>query len=118
MLHIKLKVMANEATCMLLFCPYTWPRPPRWSQKVKTFLLKVDFSYQSKGNGTQSTMQAHILHPRPPDGVKRSKHIFVLKVVMLRIKLKGMETEYHASTYSIPLTPQMGLKDQNKFLLK
>ena len=29
-------------------------------------------------------------HPQPPDGFKRSNH-FSLKVVILRIKLKGLE---------------------------
>ena len=30
-------------------------------------------------------------HPQPPDGIKRSKHFLLLKVVMLHIKLWEME---------------------------
>ena len=28
------------------------------------------------GNEAENTMQANILHPRPPDGIKRSKQLF------------------------------------------
>ena len=67
---------------------------PRWAQKVETFFSESSHAaYQIKGNGAESTMQAHILSLRalyPLGWGQKAKHIFLLKVVMLHIKLKGM----------------------------
>ena len=71
---------------------------------------------QIKGNGTYSTLQAHILsfqNTSTPDGVKNS-NIFFLKVVMLHIKLKGIE--HDASTYTVLthiIDPWVGVKGLN-----
>ena len=75
MLHIKLKGIEHSVSCNYIFFSYTHHRPP---YGVKTFFFAESshVAYRIKGNGTQSTMQAHILfihtHPRPLNGVKRS----------------------------------------------
>ena len=54
--------------------PYTHPQALGWGQKFKTLLFSESshVAYQIKGNGAQSTMQAHIIslhtprpHPQP-----------------------------------------------------
>ena len=63
--------------------------------KVKTFFSESSHvAYQINEDGAQSTMQAHILSLQTPSipGVgSKVKIFFLLKVVMLHIKLKGME---------------------------
>ena len=78
MLYIKLKGMEHRAPFKYIFCPYTHTHSnPRWDQKVKTFFFPESshVAYQIKGNGTYSTMQAHIMslliHSVP---VVESKH--------------------------------------------
>ena len=90
MLHIKLKGMEQRAPCKLMFCPYTHTRSLGWGLKVKTFFFSESshVAYQINGNGAYSTMQAHIFLG-PWSGVKGSN--FFLIVVMLRIKLNGIE---------------------------
>ena len=50
-------------------------------------------AYQIKADESCSNMVANILPTDTPPGVgvKRSNHIFFLKVAMLHIKLKGIE---------------------------
>ena len=118
MLHIKLKVLEHRAPCEHIFCPYKQPRPPGWGQKVKTFFSEnTHVACQNKGNEAYSSMQAHILsfnsHPQPPGGVKRS-NLFFLEVVMLHIKLKGMEyrapCKHIFCPYTHPLPLVLGQK--------
>ena len=50
--------------------------------------------YQIKGNGRYSSLQAHILSlhtPSTPEVESKGQNIFLLKVCMLHIKIKGME---------------------------
>ena len=62
-LHMKLNRIANAATRKHILCPYTHPRPLRWSQRSRHFFSESshDASYQIERNGAQITMQAHIL---------------------------------------------------------
>ena len=69
MLHIKLMGMELRAPCKQIFCPYTHPQTQEGVKRSKDFFCTEisHVAYQIKGNGTQSTMQAHILslHPQP-----------------------------------------------------
>ena len=92
MLHIQLKEMELRAPCKHIFCHYTHPRP---LGGVKTFFTESSqAAYQIKREMEHRAQCKHILcpytHPQSSDGVIMSKHFF-LKVVMLHIKLKGME---------------------------
>ena len=79
MLHIQLKEKELRAPCKHIFCHLTHPS---------------QVAYQIKREMEHRAQCKHILcpytHPQPSDGVKMSKHFF-LKVVMIHIKLKGME---------------------------
>ena len=142
MLHIKFKGMTIAKTYNHIFCPFTHPRPLGRDQRSKQlFSVRSHIAYQVHGNGAYSTVQAHIMvrtifyenshvayqvkvneqrapvvHSQPPDGVKRSKHVF-LTVDMLHIKLKGLEhrepCKYSVRTHT--LDPTYGVKGQNIF---
>ena len=66
-------------------------------------------------------MQAHILslhtHPRAPRVGSKGQNIFFLKVVMLHIKLKGMEQRVTCK-HLFCSVPGVWLKGQNIFFLK
>ena len=106
MLHFKLKGMSHRVPCKHIFCCYT-PSTPRCGQKVKTYFLAESshVAYPIKEIGIQSTMQAHILslhtNSTPGVGVK-GQIILLLKVVMLHIKLMGIE---HRAPYKHILCP-------------
>ena len=93
MFHIKLKGMEHRAPCFHMFCPCTHPRPRGWGKR-SFFSESSHFAYQTNGNGAWSTTQEHILSlhilSAPWGWVKRSEHLFLLKVVMLHIELKGV----------------------------
>ena len=73
MLHIKVKSIANAATCKQILCPLTPPLPngPRgWGQKIKIQLFQdmVMLHFKLKGITKCSKMVANILcaDPLPP----------------------------------------------------
>ena len=70
-----------------------------------TFSEYGHVAYQIKGNDTCSNMVAKTLTVNTPSasGVgSKSQNIFFLKVVMLHIKLKGLDHyEHHTNTCSI-----------------
>ena len=88
------KGMTNAATYKHIFWPYTLPRPLGWGQRSKQFFSESSsVAYQNNGNGAQHHASTYsvIKHTLDPlDWVKRSKH-FLMKVVMLHIKFKGMD---------------------------
>ena len=122
MLHIKSKGMTNAATCNHIFCPYTPPQP-LGGVKAKTFFPESSHvAYQIKVNGTESTMHAHILslqHHRPLGWAQTVKTFFLLKVVMLHIKFKGMDHRAPCKHIVCPFTHTQspdGVKRSKHFL--
>ena len=74
-------------------------------------------AYYIKGNDECSNIQARILSLHTPStpGVGSNVKTFFLKVVMLHIKLKGMEHKAHMLCTHTPSTPRWG---QNVIFLK
>ena len=107
MLQIKLKIMEHRAPCKLIFYPYTHPQPLGLGQEVKTFFLKVVMLHIKLKEMEHRAPHKHIFcpftHPLPmgyifcphththPLGKGQKVKAFFLKVIMLNIKLKGME---------------------------
>ena len=79
-----------------IFCPQTHPPPRGWGQKAKLYLFSESshVAYQIKADDAGSNMVANILPGDTPStqgvGSKVKLYLF-LKVVMLHIKLKGIE---------------------------
>ena len=90
LLHIKLKGLDHRAPHKHIFCTYTHHRPGVGVKRSKHFSESSHVTYQIKGNGAWSTMQAHTLSLRTisAPGWGHKIRIFVSEVVMLRIKLK------------------------------
>ena len=103
------------------------PLPRIWGGSKgqnSTFSEHGHVAYQIKGNDECSNMQAHILslHTLSTPGVgSKVKTFFILKVVMLHIKLKGMEHRapckhiFYSYTHPQPLD---GVKKSTFFFLK
>ena len=61
-MSVKLKGMEHRTPCKHILCSYIHSRPLGWGQNAKTFSSeRSHVTCQIKGNGTKSTMQAHIL---------------------------------------------------------
>ena len=94
MLHFNLKGMEHRAPCKYIYImSLNTPSTPEVGSNVKTVFVRSHNAYQINGNGTQSTVQVHILSLQnvhtastPRVGSKIKIHLF-LKVVMLHIKL-------------------------------
>ena len=72
--------MEHRAPCKHKFCPYIYPRPLGWRQKVKTFFSESSFvAYQIKRNGAlehNASTYSVLTHTLVPwGGVKMSKKI-------------------------------------------
>ena len=92
MLHIKLKGMEHRVPCKHIVCPNTYPQPTDGAKRSNHFIAENSHvAYQIKGNGTQGIIQVHILSLHTPSTYGWVQINFVLKVVMLRIKLMGMK---------------------------
>ena len=126
-LYIKLKRMEHRAKCKHIFCPYMYPRPLGWGQKVKTFFSENSHvAYQIKGKGAKSDMQSHILSlhtPLAPGWGQKVKTCccFFLKEAMLHIKLKVMEHRAPCKHIVCPYThprPLGGIKRSKHFFSK
>ena len=94
-----------------------------WGKKSNLFFFKSSYgAYQINESGAQSTMQAHILSLRAPTvpGIVSKCQNFFLKVVMLHIKLKGIEhrAPYKHINYPYVHLSRVGSKGQNIYFLK
>ena len=80
-----------------IFCPQKHLRPRGLGQKVKRYLFSESshVAYQNKADDAGSNMVANILPKDTPstqgEGSKGQTIYSFLKVVMLHIKLKGIE---------------------------
>ena len=108
--------MTNAVTCKQILCPYTHPRLLWWDQRSKQFILNVDI-FQTKMIGMEHrTSCKHIFcpytHPRPLGWGQMVKTLFLLKVVMLHIKLDESGTlrtmQAHILSLHTPSTPRWG----------
>ena len=110
MLHIKLNGITNAATCKHTFCPYTHSRSLGWSQRSKYFFsesshvlyqIKKEWSIEHHAIIYIYSVLTHTLDAW--GGVKG--HNYFLKVVMLHIRLTGMEHRASCRHTFRPYTP-------------
>ena len=109
MLHIELKGMEHRVPCKHIFWPYTHPQPPDGVKRSNIFLAVSSYvAYQIKGNGAQNIMQAHTGSLRttltPGTGVKSQINFSSDSIVMLHIKLMGMEHRAPCKQIFCPFT--------------
>ena len=109
MLHIKLMEKEHRAPCKHLFCPYTHLGPWVGPKDQNIFTESSHAAYQIKGYDGCRNMQARIFCPSTPfstPGVgSKVKTYSFLKVVMLHIKLIGMELREPCKPYTHAQTP-------------
>ena len=111
MLHIKLKETEHRTPWKHIFCSYTHPKPLGvWSKGQN-----ISFSESHVANKRELSIEHHastysVLTHTPGlwGWVKRSKHFFFLKVVMLQIKLNGAPCKHIFLTHTHSLW--VGLK--------
>ena len=94
--HVAYQIKPNDAHAATYGSIYfaRRPHPPRGCGQNSTFSEHGHIAYKIKENNECSNTQAHILSlhtPLAPGVGSKVKTVFFLKVVVLHIKLKGME---------------------------
>ena len=100
-----------------IFCPYIQPGTQCWVQKVEAFFKFQVVMMHIILKGPQKHKFFTYTQPRPQGWGQKFKTFF-LEVVMMHIKLKGMECRApckHILCLHTPSTTGMGSKGQNIF---